>query len=307
MVMKMKYFVITVDVEGDNQWKTWNGEVVTTENARYIPRFQELCESFGFKPVYLLTYEMASDPKLVTYLRRKVQVGACEVGTHLHAWSSPPKFDLPRLYGGNPYITEYPKEVIREKMQMLTFHITENLGKKPTSHRAGRWASNQDVFDVLSQEGYLVDCSIVSGWDASGLCGQSISHGFDYSNATKKAYWLNDTLLEVPMIVNKHHGISGRTLRQRAGHLIKGRDIWLRPAITDIAGMKWQLAHGVDDYSMFMIHSTELLPGGSPYFSTAEEVEHEFQMIRSLFTEAAKTHTGCTLEQYYNEKRRQKQ
>ena len=301
-----KKFIITVDTEGDNQWRTWNGGVTTTENAKCIPHFQDTCESFGFKPVYLLTYEMALDRPLATYLKRKVLAGQCEIGMHLHAWSSPPAYPLARRYKGNPYITEYPDEVMFEKMGMLTSCISDHLEVTPVSHRAGRWASSQQMFQVLSELGYFVDCSVVSGWNASKIVGQTIAEGFDYRDCAKKAYWINEQLLEVPMIINRHHGFSGDTFRQKLGHLLKGRDRWLRPAQTDLAGMKWQLAHGADDYSMFMIHSTELMPGGSPYFGTSEEVEYEFEMIKSLFTEAAKTHTGCTLEQYYNEKRRQK-
>lgn len=295
----MKNFVITVDTEGDNQWGTWKGEVTTTENARCIPRFQELCEAFGFKPVYLLTFEMALDSQLAIYLKRKMLAGQCEVGMHLHSWSSPPDHRLARYYKGNPYITEYPIEVMREKMDMLTKCISDHLEVCPTSHRAGRWASSPQMFEVLSELGYLVDCSVVSGWDASKLVGQTTAEGFDYRNYLKKAYWVNEQLLEVPMIVNNHHGFSGRTIRQKLGHLLKGKDTWLRPAVSNVSSMKKQLSHGATDYSMFMIHSTELMPGGSPYFCTAEDVEHEYEMMHALFEYAAQTHTGCTLKDYY--------
>ena len=54
----MKKFIITVDTEGDNLWGYKEGDTITTNNALYIPRFQELCENYGFKPVYLTNYEM---------------------------------------------------------------------------------------------------------------------------------------------------------------------------------------------------------------------------------------------------------
>ena len=64
-------FIITVDTEGDNQWSIYNGQSITTENANFIPRFQEMCEGFGFKPVYLVNYEMASIDFLLDYLKKK--------------------------------------------------------------------------------------------------------------------------------------------------------------------------------------------------------------------------------------------
>ena len=52
--MKKPAFIITIDTEGDNLWQ--NHRVIKTENARYLARFQTLCERFGFKPVWLTNY-----------------------------------------------------------------------------------------------------------------------------------------------------------------------------------------------------------------------------------------------------------
>lgn len=55
----MKHFIITVDTEGDNLWEYKKGTPIGTENAKYLPRFQSLCEKYGFKPVYLTNYEVS--------------------------------------------------------------------------------------------------------------------------------------------------------------------------------------------------------------------------------------------------------
>ncbi len=60
-------FLITIDTEGDNLWQKHDS--ITTENARYLPRFQQLCEKYGFKPVYLTNYEMAIDPFYIEFAR----------------------------------------------------------------------------------------------------------------------------------------------------------------------------------------------------------------------------------------------
>lgn len=55
-----KKFIITIDTEGDGQW---NPEApCSTANAKYIPRFQELSEKYGFYPTWLTNYEMVNDP-----------------------------------------------------------------------------------------------------------------------------------------------------------------------------------------------------------------------------------------------------
>ena len=41
-------FIITIDTEGDNIWS--HPETVTTENTRYLPRFQAPVRSTGSSP-----------------------------------------------------------------------------------------------------------------------------------------------------------------------------------------------------------------------------------------------------------------
>src|SRR5579871_1036624 len=52
-------FLITIDTEGDDIWA--RPREVTTKNARFLPRFQALCEAFALRPTYLVNFEMAKD------------------------------------------------------------------------------------------------------------------------------------------------------------------------------------------------------------------------------------------------------
>src|SRR6184192_4441689 len=85
-------FIITIDTEGDNLWS--QPRVITTHNARFLPRFQSLCERFGFRPVYLTNYEMAICDVFVEFGRDVIARRAGEIGMHLHAWNSPPLLPL---------------------------------------------------------------------------------------------------------------------------------------------------------------------------------------------------------------------
>ena len=66
----MKYFIITVDTEGDNLWAYKEGDPITTNNAEYACRFQDLCNKYVFKPVWLTNYEMACNDKFMSLCRR---------------------------------------------------------------------------------------------------------------------------------------------------------------------------------------------------------------------------------------------
>ena len=69
----MKYFIITVDTEGDNLWHYKKGQKITTENTLFIPRFQELSNKYGFKPVWLTNYEMSCDDRYVEFIKHMME------------------------------------------------------------------------------------------------------------------------------------------------------------------------------------------------------------------------------------------
>lgn len=296
-------FIITVDTEGDNQWSIYNGQNITTENANFIPRFQEMCEEFGFKPVYLVNYEMANNDFLMDYLKKKQKEGVCEIGTHLHSWNSPPEHELERKFEGNPYITEYPEQIVYEKIDFMTKLIESKVGIRPVVHRAGRWASSDCMFDILSELGYIADCSVVSGCNMLNYPGKTVSYGFDYRTYPNEAYLVKDNLIEIPMTV-KHiqHTLAGKSIKNRAKNLIVGKDRWLRPAISTVKEMKLNIDERVEngsDYAEFMIHSTELMPGGSPYFKNSRDVEREYKDMRTIFTYAVQCgFEGITVRDY---------
>ena len=70
----MKYFIITIDTEGDNLWRWKPGQEITTKNVRYLARFQELCSRYGFKPVWLSNWEMINDSSFVEFINKNVEM-----------------------------------------------------------------------------------------------------------------------------------------------------------------------------------------------------------------------------------------
>src|SRR4051812_5111213 len=112
-------FIITIDTEGDNMWAT--PREITTNNARYLPRFQALAERYGFRPVYLTNYEMVESDVFVEFARDMLARNAGEIGMHLHAWNSPPLASLTSDdFHFQPYLTEYPDAVMQGKIDWLT-------------------------------------------------------------------------------------------------------------------------------------------------------------------------------------------
>lgn len=134
----MKSFIITIDTEGDNLWAYHKGDPIKTENVKFIPRFQDLCNQYGFKPVWLTNYEMIMSDEYVDYIKKPLAKGQCEIGIHVHAWNNPPFYELNGKYNGNPYLIEYPDDVMHAKFKAIYDLIYERLGVKVKSHRSGR-------------------------------------------------------------------------------------------------------------------------------------------------------------------------
>ena len=52
------------------------------------------------------------------------------------------------------------------------------------------------------------------------------------------------------------------------------------------------------DYVMFMLHSSELMPGGSPTFQTEGGIEILYEHLKIIFSEISQYYEGIGLESY---------
>lgn len=302
-----KYFIITVDTEGDNLWTYKPGETINTKNARFIQPFQSLCEKYGFKPVYLTNYEMAKDKYYVEQAREWLKRDACEIGIHLHAWNNPPHYELTGPYNGNPYLIEYPIDIMRSKFKVIYDLLVENFDIKPVSHRAGRWAMDERYFSILEEYGVLVDCSHTPGVSWESEKGITIG-GSNYHDVPRNISKYGN-VLEVPIPIIRTRLPFYGNIRHRLRSILKGNSLYLRPASSTLGEMKYYIRQFYNspeyDYVEFMIHSSELMPNGSPYFQTEDSVKSFICTMGELFDYAQKMgFVGITLKEYYNIKNR---
>lgn len=316
-------FLITIDVEGDNLWS--KQRTITTRNAKFLPRFQSLCESYGFKPTYLVDFEMANCTVFQEFGRKVLAEGTGEIGMHLHAWDTPPLIPLTMddLYF-KPYLIEYPENLIQEKVAFMTKLLKDIFKTNIISHRAGRWAFNNIYAKILVKEGYCVDCSVTPYISWKWFLGDPKQNGgTDYSKFPHNAYFIdpedisksgNSTLLEIPVTIipsNKPlanfftrslYPIESLTFVRRILNIFFP-PIMLRPNGKNLNDLFWivkKAIHKERDYIQFMLHSSELMPQGSPIFPTKKHIEKLYRDIKKLFEVISHTFKGVTLEEYYN-------
>jgi hypothetical protein len=309
-------FIITIDTEGDNIWTQRCG-VANTRNALFLPRFQDLCEKYGLKPSYLVNHEMAMSGAFCEFARDAQARGHAEVGMHLHAWDSPPLVQLTDAdHRHHPFLIDFPIKVMREKIARMTGLLEQRFGRPVRSHRAGRWAFNEAYARLLAERGYCVDCSVTPGVSWQYTQGAPGHYGTDYTQFPQRPYFLDlsdiskagsSPLLEVPMTIRSswfkryapalYSGVTGKVLRR-----FSRETTWLRPDgeneddILDVT--RWALLQG-HPHVEFMLHSSELMPGGSPNFVDAAAVDRVYEHIEMLFAYVARHCVGATLSDYH--------
>lgn len=283
-----KKFIITIDTEGDDLWSWKEGMPIGTENTLFLPRFQELCNKYGFIPTWLCNWEMVNDDRFVEFVKAGLKEGKCEVGMHLHAWNTPPEYKLEgHEKSGAPYLIEYPIEIMDKKIEQMTALIEEKIGKKPIVHRAGRWGIDDRYFELLEKYGYIADCSITPYVDWKTSVGRT--PGFDGPNYSEERVAISNRkgITEIPVT----------TLWSKE----KQRALWLRPNRVNLDEMLELIEYYRNsdcDYLMFMIHSSELMPGGSPSFQTEGGIEKLYTHLVAIFDEISKYYEGVGLEEY---------
>ena len=310
-------FIVTVDTEGDDIWS--RPREISTRNARFLPRFQILCERFGYRPVYLTNYEMANCAEFIEFARDVLRRNAGEIGMHLHAWNSPPLIPLTDDdFRYQPYLTEYPDEVMREKIKVMTVLLEERFDRRVVSHRGGRFGFDGRYAAMLLEQGYRVDCSVTPGVDwgttpgAPGGCG-----GPDYRGFPGRPYFLDPAdiaapvrggLLEVPVTIGASGLLRAAPWTYRlplAGPIfnrISPMRSWAYPGENGLAGMlraaRAARAQGAVCVE-FLVHSSELMPGGSPRFRGAPDIERLYASLEVLFEDLAGWCKGMTLAEFH--------
>ncbi len=294
-------FMVGIDTEADDQWTLEGRKRLSVENARALPRLQAVCDAFGVRPSYLVTHEMATREPSRSILRDLAASGRCEIGAHLHPWSSPP-------YREEDLIGRYPSQLddasLEAQLGELTSAIESSLGVRPVSYRAGRHGFDIRSLRILEKLDYRVDTSV------DPLFNETRKGGPSFAGAPVAPYWPshqdvrvagNSPVLEIPVSsatspwlpkslesrFTAMPAIPWRGYFKRLGL----RAVWLRPSYSSVEDAKalasTLVARGVPTLNM-LFHSSELVPGGSPYNKSADDVDRFFSRLEGVFEHVMK-------------------
>lgn len=288
--------LLGVDTEADDQWSAQGRRRLEVRNAEALPALQELCEGFGVRPTYVVTYEMATRESSAAVLRQLARSGRAEIGSHLHPWSSPPF--RPEDLAAHSYPHNLPPELLERQLGELTAVIERELGVRPVTYRAGRNGFDGASLPLLERLGYRVDTSVDPLFNERRKRGMLFAgaplapYHPDYADVTRSGA---SPILEVPITAGTLPGlpkavealyarlppIPYRGALKRLGL----RPVWLRPSyspLPDMLRFASALAAAGAPCLNIIFHSSELLAGGSPYTPDAGSVARFLDDLKRL-------------------------
>ncbi|MFH0798564.1 MAG: hypothetical protein V2A66_00075 [Pseudomonadota bacterium] len=280
--------IVTIDVEPDNVWADTHSRCL--KNIQNLPIFHRLCQDYGVRPTYLVSWSVAADDVCASVLETLLAHGDCEVGIHPHLWETPPvvKQDSSEHAWVGP---DYSEEVLEAKLTSLVNLITKRFGA-PLSHRAGRWGLDVRHVHILTSLGVRIDTSVIPGidWSSTGI--------MDYTRAPMQPYLMGtedicrrgaSELLEVPCTIKPGLRLFGCEKNRYVSAIIRRLGLannWLRPSPQASAGNLLNVCSWANSrlpQLNLMSHSSEFMAGCSPYWRTESDVDRHFDAYRRVF------------------------
>lgn len=251
------------------------------------------------RPTYFITYPVAHDTPSASVLRALHAAGDCEIGAHHHAWETPPcdAHDADR----HPYASTLPIDRFEQQLEALTRTIADAVGTSPVSYRSGRFGFSAAHVAALEKAGYLVESSVAP------LFYEAHKGGPDFVGAPIGPYFLayddatvagTSDLLEVPISAALNRRLPRPLQRAyaraprpyttkrilRALRLLK--TVWLRPSyssLDDMCALARRIARDRLPALNLLFHSSEAIPGGSPYNRTQAELDRFLDRLQRFF------------------------
>lgn len=305
--------LVGIDTEADDQWSAAGRARLEVRNAERLPALQSLFERFGVRPVYFVTWEMVTREPAATILRELHASGRCEIGTHLHPWSMPSFPD--RNPDAHTYPHNLPVELLDRQLAELTAQIEASLGVRPRSYRAGRNGFDHRTLPILEKLGYLVDSSVDPLFNERRKGGMRFAgapvapYRPDYGDVRRPGA---SRVLEIPIssatipflpkpvetLFVSLPSLPYRGMLKRLGL----RGAWLRPSYSSLGDML-RLADRLAERTGVLnvaFHSSELLPGGSPYSPDQASVGRILDDLARLLEHATVRHgaRGLSYSEY---------
>lgn len=150
--------IVVLDTEEEFDWDAEFDRAATS--VAHMPEtrvFQELCEAYGIRPVYMADYPVATREPALSVLRPLIASGRAILGAHLHPWVCPPFEE--EVNRRNSFPGNLPPALERAKIAALQHALEAAYGVRPEIYKAGRYGIGPNTFAILEELGFTIDLS----------------------------------------------------------------------------------------------------------------------------------------------------
>lgn len=285
---KRARLLVTIDSEEEFDWSGFEADDHQVGRPDDIERLQRLCEDFGARPIYFLTYPLIVDKHTSAYFRGLKRRGAADLGVHVHAWNTPPigAYETPAYsWQGN-----LPAEIHALKIKSIVDAFQDAFGESPIAHRAGRYGITPRAYSELAAIGLDYDFSPSPGFDFSA------DGGPDFTGMSNHPFTIeNDSgRVRVTPVCGAWALRGGRMfLSQKGEPGFAGKRRTLPRSLAaplrltcegarfgEMTELTRRLLADRTPVLTFSIHSTTMTPGGNPYAHHSAAVNAALLMTR---------------------------
>jgi len=183
---------VVVDTEAEFDWtRPFERGLVSVQAIEQVELGQAVFDRYGLRPIYVVDYPIATETRSIERLRAILHRGGCEIGAHLHPWTTPPFAE--EVSSRNSYPGNLPPSLEREKLAQLMDVIETNFGVRPLFYKAGRYGFGPHTTAILAEAGIRVDLSVLPGADLRR------DGGPDFRALKPRPYRIGGSLLTMPM------------------------------------------------------------------------------------------------------------
>ena len=183
-----------ISTEEEFDWnQPFDPRATSVEAMRSIGLAQQVFDSYGVKPAYVVTHPVATQRDGWSLLKEFQDSGRAEIGAHLHPWVSPPideSINVENSYPGN-----LPSDLEARKLRVLVDAIEGTFGRRPVTYQAGRYGFGPNTVQNLREVGIEIDISATPPFDFG------FEGGPNYSTLSSEPRWVggDDELLMLPV------------------------------------------------------------------------------------------------------------
>ncbi|MCS6865146.1 MAG: hypothetical protein RMJ56_05265 [Gemmataceae bacterium] len=288
-------YVITVDTEEEWDWSAGypTGPTQVTNIAR-LPHFQEICERYGATVTYFVNHAVLANAAAREVIQQLAQRPQVEIGMHIHPWNTPPLQAVDRVRVRDSFLHNLPTDWATAKLETV-YRAFREAGLQPVSFRGGRYSTSPVIQQWLREHGFVADASILpfTTWADDGAPDYRHRDLFPVRCAGQPPLW------ELPLSLGytrrpfafwrRVHAAAAGPLRPLRGVAVLAKlgiveKVWLNfenPLGEQMGKLCQILTRMGVPYLCFTMHSSSLLPGGSPYAPNPSAVERLFRKLET--------------------------